>query len=74
MIFAQGQSEIGLYALATDDLCGGNPIPEGVQLYEAMLTVEVAFNIFMTFGFNDLLVTTLFLNFIFFRDQYLFFC
>ena len=49
MIFAQGQSEIGLYALATDDLCGGNPIPEGVPLYETVLTVEVAFNPFMPF-------------------------
>ena len=50
MIFVQGQSEIGLHALATDDLCGGNTIPEGVQLYETVLTVEVAFNIFMPFG------------------------
>ena len=48
MIFAQGQPEIGLYALATDDLCGGNPIPEGVPSYET--NVEVAFNIVMPFG------------------------
>ena len=48
MIFAQRQSEIGLYALATDDLCGGNPIPEGVPSYET--DVEVAFSTFMPFG------------------------